>query len=456
MKKIIVFGGGQVGSSVAKILSDDGNDITLVDYDKDVLDDLKEKMDIKTVHGLASYPSIQKIADAENSDMIIAVTGSDEVNMAACHIAKTVYKVPKRIARLRANEYLRMEEGFDKSSFSINDVISPNILLTDYVKNILDHPGAFQAFNFASGLVKVIAATVLPDGPLSGKNLSEFKKHMPNVDVKVAAIYRDKKYIIPNGDTPILPEDDVFFIATEENMRFMSELKKSTEKPHNVIIAGGGRVGSALAKKLETIYDLKLIEKDQYAAKKVAETLSSTVVLNNDIADETLLKNENIEDVDYFCAVTNDDQMNILSAKLAKDMGAKKTIAIVNKSSYRNLVSKEIDIVVSPEDVTIGSLLASARSSDIVNVHQLGLGDAEVMEIIVHGDSKTSKLVDKKISEIDLPKKTIIGAIVRKEKVILANNDLVIKADDHIIIFVLEKKDIPKIEKMFQVSVGFF
>ena len=456
MKKIIVFGGGQVGSSVAKILSDDGNDITLVDYDKDVLDDLKEKMDIKTVHGLASYPSIQKMADAENSDMIIAVTGSDEVNMAACHIAKTVYKVPKRIARLRANEYLRMEEGFDKSSFSINDVISPNILLTDYVKNILDHPGAFQAFNFASGLVKVIAATVLPDGPLSGKNLSEFKKHMPNVDVKVAAIYRDKKYIIPNGDTPILPEDDVFFIATEENMRFMSELKKSTEKPHNVIIAGGGRVGSALAKKLETIYDLKLIEKDQYTAKKVAETLSSTVVLNNDIADETLLKNENIEDVDYFCAVTNDDQMNILSAKLAKDMGAKKTIAIVNKSSYRNLVSKEIDIVVSPEDVTIGSLLASARSSDIVNVHQLGLGDAEVMEIIVHGDSKTSKLVDKKISEIDLPKKTIIGAIVRKEKVILANNDLVIKADDHIIIFVLEKKDIPKIEKMFQVSVGFF
>ena len=179
--------------------------------------------------------------------------------MAACHIAKTVYKVPKRIARLRANEYLRMEEGFDKSTFSINDVISPNILLTDYVKNILDHPGAFQAFNFASGLVKVIAATVLPDGPLSGKNLSEFKKHMPNVDVKVAAIYRDKKYIIPNGDTPILPEDDVFFIATEENMRFMSEIKKSTEKPHNVIIAGGGRVGSALAKKLETIYDLSLI-----------------------------------------------------------------------------------------------------------------------------------------------------------------------------------------------------
>ena len=456
MKKIIVFGGGQVGSSVAKILSDDGNDITLVDYDKDVLTALKEKIDIKTIHGLASYPSVQKLADAENSDMVIAVTGSDEVNMAACHIAKSLFNVPKRIARLRANEYLRDEDNFDKSFFSISEVISPNILLTDYVKNILDHPGAFQAFEFASGLVQVLAATVLPDGPLSGKKLSEFKNHMPNVDVKVVAIYRQNKHIIPNGDTVILPDDDVFFLATEENMRFMSELRKSTVKPHNVMIAGGGRVGSALAKKLETIYNLKLIEKDKHTAKRASLELTSTVVLNNDIADESLLTNENISDVDYFCAVTNNDQMNILSAKLAKDMGAKKTIAIVNKSSYRNLVSKEIDIVVSPEDVTIGSLLAFVRTSDIVNVHQLMAGDAEAMEIIVHGDSKTSKLVGKKISQLDLPSSIVIGALVRGDQVLLANDDLTIETDDHAIIFVLEKKEISRIEKMFQVSVGFF
>ena len=456
MKKIIVFGGGQVGSSVAKILSDDGNDITLVDYDKDVLTALKENIDIKTIHGLASYPSVQKLADAENSDMVIAVTGSDEVNMAACHIAKSLFNVPKRIARLRANEYLRDEDNFDKSFFSISEVISPNILLTDYVKNILDHPGAFQAFEFASGLVQVLAATVLPDGPLSGKKLSEFKNHMPNVDVKVVAIYRQNKHIIPNGDTVILPDDDVFFLATEENMRFMSELRKSTEKPHNVMIAGGGRVGSALAKKLETIYNLKLIEKDKHTAKRASLELTSTVVLNNDIADESLLTNENIADVDYFCAVTNNDQMNILSAKLAKDMGAKKTIAIVNKSSYRNLVSKEIDIVVSPEDVTIGSLLASVRTSDIVTVHQLMAGDAEAMEIIVHGDSKTSKLVGKKISQLDLPSSIVIGALVRGDQVLLANDDLTIETDDHAIIFVLEKKEISRIEKMFQVSVGFF
>jgi trk system potassium uptake protein TrkA len=457
MKKIIVFGGGSVGASVAKILSDDGNDITLVDYNKDVLTELQEKMDIRTIHGLASYPSIQKAADAENCDMVIAVTGSDEVNMCACHVAKTIFNVPKRIARLRANEYLRVEDNFDKKFFSINEVISPNILLTNYVKNILDHPGAFQAFDFASGLVQALAATVLADGPLAGKKLSEFRNHMPNVEVKVVAIFRNKKSIVPKGDTVILPGDAVFFVGTKENMRFMSELRKSTmEKASNVMIAGGGRVGSALAKKLESIYSLKLVEKNKHIAKEVAQQLSSCVVLNNDIAEENFLKNESIEKVDYFCAVTNDDQMNILSAKLAKDMGAKKTIAIVNKSSYRNLIFKEIDIVISPEDVTIGSLLASVRSSDIVRVHHLGFGDAEAMEIIVHGDSNTSKLVGKNILDLDLPDTIIIGSIVRDGTVMLANKKTTINTGDHIIIFAITKTDIPKIEKMFQVSVGFF
>ena len=456
MKKIIVFGGGQVGSSVAKILSDDGNDITLVDVDKSVLENLKEQIDIKTIHGLASHPSIQRLADADNSDMVIAVTGNDEVNMAACHVAKNIFNVPKRIARLRANEYLNDEDGFQKKFFSINDVISPNILVTDYVKNIIDHPGAFQAFKFASGKVHVIAATVLSNGPLARKRLSEFREHLPNVDVKVVAIFREKKYLIPDDDTFIMPDDDVLFIATEENMRFMSELRKMTDEPHNVMIAGGGRVGSALAKKLEDTYNLKLIEKDKLIAKNISENLSSTVVLNNDIADETMLKNENINDVDYFCAVTSDDQANILSAKLAKDMGAGKTIAIVNKSSYRNLVSKEIDVVVSPEDVTIGSLLASVRTSDIVSVNRIGDIDGEVMEIVAHGDKKTSNLVGKRISQLKLPKSIVIGAVVRDKNVVLANEDIEIQDEDHIIIFAFDKKELPTIEKLFQVNVGFF
>ncbi len=456
MKKILVFGGGQVGASVAKILSDDGNDITLVDYDKNVLNKLQENIDIKTIHGLASYPSIQKLADADNCDMVIAVTGSDEVNMAACHVAKTVFNIPRRIARIRANEYLHETNGFDKSSFSINDVISPSILVTDYVKNIIDHPGAFQAFKFASGKVHVIAATVLSNGPLAGKRLSEFREHSPNLDVKVVAINRDRKVIIPDESTFIMPDDDVLFIATEDNMKFMSELRKMTDKPHNVMIAGGGRIGTALATSLESIYSLKVIEKDKNTAKLISESLSSTVVLNSDIADENMLRDESIEDVDYFCAVTSDDQMNILSAKLAKEMGASKTISIVNKSSYRNLVSKEIDVVVSPEDVTLGSLLAAARTSDIVSVNRIANYEGECMEIIAHGNNQTSKIVGKNISQLKLPPTIVVGAIVRNGNVILANHDIEIESDDHVIIFIFDRKEISKIEKMFQVSVGFF
>jgi len=236
----------------------------------------------------------------------------------------------------------------------------------------------------------------------------------------------------------------------------MSELRKVADKPHNVMVAGGGRVGSTLARKLEGTYSLKVIEKNKSVAKNISENLSDTVVLHNDIADETMLKNENINEVDYFCAVTSDDQANILSAKLAKDMGAGKTIAIVNKSSYRNLVSKEIDVVVSPEDVTIGSLLASVRTSDIVSVNRIGEINGEVMEIIAHGDKKTSKIVGKKVSDLKLPKSIIIGALVRNDNVILANEDVEINAEDHVIIFAFDKKELPLIEKLFQVSVGFF
>ena len=262
--------------------------------------------------------------------------------------------------------------------------------------------------------------------------------------------------IIPDENTFIMPDDDVLFIATEDNMKFMSELRKMTDKPHNVMIAGGGRIGTALATKLESLYSLKVIEKNKNTAKLISEALSSAVVLNSDIADENMLRDESIEDVDYFCAVTSDDQVNILSAKLAKEMGASKTISIVNKSSYRNLVSKEIDIVVSPEDVTLSSLLAAARTSDIVSVNRIANYDGECMEIIAHGNDKTSKIVGKRISQLKLPSSIVVGAIVRKDNVLLANHDLEIESDDHVIIFIFDRKEIPKIEKMFQVSVGFF
>ena len=456
MKKIAVLGGGQVGASVAKILTDDGNDITLVDNNASVLEDLQEDNDIKTIQGNASSPSVLNQVELSDCDILIATTASDEVNLVSCHLAKKMFNVPNVIARLRNAEYREETSDFNLDLFSIDSIISPSLLVTDFIKNIIEHPGAFQAFDFADGKLQVIGVTVLKDGPLAGKKLSEFKKHMPNVNVNVIAIYRDRKSLPVNGSSIIETGDDVFFLATEENMRFMSELRKNQSRVENIMIAGGGNVGTILAAKLSEKFSTKIIEKDQSRSKYLSETLEGVVVLNDDISDESLLENEGIKDVDFFCSVTNDDQMNILSSKLAKDLGAKKSIAIINKPSYRKLVSKEIDVVVSPEDVTIGSLLASVRASDVVKVHSLGFGEAELFEVIIHGDKNTSKVVSKKISDLELPQGCRIGAIYRNESVILARGDMEICSEDRLIIFLLNKRDFPKLAKLFQVGIGFF
>ena len=456
MKKIAVLGGGQVGSSLAKILTDDGNDITLIDTNLSVIEDLQEDNDIKTIHGNASSPSVLEQAEVNDCDILIATTASDEVNLVSCHLAKKMFNVPTVIARLRNSEFQVSTSGFDLDLFSINSIISPSQLVTDFIKNIIEHPGAFQAYDFADGKLQVIGATVLKDGPLAGRKLSEFKKHLPNVDVNVIALYRDRKTLPVNGTTVIETGDDLFFLATEENMRFMSELSKNQSRIENIMIAGGGIVGMTLADKLSQKFSTKIIEKDLIRSKYLSESLEDTVVLNDDISDESLLDNEGIKEVDYFCSVTNDDQMNILSAKLAKDLGAKKSIAIINKLSYRKLVSKEIDVVISPEDVTIGSILASVRTSDVVKVHSLGFGEAELLEIIIHGDNKTSKVVGKKVSELELPSGCRIGAIYREGKVILLNEDVSIQSNDRLIIYLLHKKDFSKLAKLLQVSIGFF
>ncbi len=456
MKKIAVLGGGQVGASVAKILTDDGNDITLVDNNVSVLEDLQEENDIKTIQGNASSPSVLNQVELSDCDILIATTASDEVNLVSCHLAKKMFNVPNVIARLRNAEYREETSDFNLDLFSIDSIISPSLLVTDFIKNIIEHPGAFQAFDFADGKLQVIGVTVLKDGPLAGKKLSEFKKHMPNVNVNVIAIYRDRKSLPVNGSSLIETGDDVFFLATEENMRFMSELRKNQSRVENIMIAGGGNVGTILAAKLSEKFSTKIIEKDQSRSKYLSETLEGVVVLNDDISDESLLENEGIKDVDFFCSVTNDDQMNILSSKLAKDLGAKKSIAIINKPSYRKLVSKEIDVVVSPEDVTIGSLLASVRASDVVKVHSLGFGEAELFEVIIHGDKNTSKVVSKKISDLELPQGCRVGAIYRNESVILAQGDIEICSEDRLIIFLLNKRDFPKLAKLFQVGIGFF
>ncbi|MCG7958285.1 MAG: Trk system potassium transporter TrkA, partial [Candidatus Thiodiazotropha taylori] len=305
--------------------------------------------------------------------------------------------------------------------------------------------------------VRLVGIKAYYGGPLVGNELSTLYHHMPNVDARVAAIYREGEVIQPQGDTEIKAEDEVFFIAAAENIRsVMSELQK-LEKPYKrLILAGGGNIGRRLASSLEQKYRIKLIENNQHRAREIAERLDMTIVLHGDAADEDLLLEENIENTDVFCAVTNDDEANILSAMLAKRLGAARVMALINRPSYVDLVqSGTIDIAISPQQATIGTLLTHVRRGDVAQVHSLRRGAAEAIEAVAHGDRSSSKVVGRAIEEIKLPKGTTIGAVVRGEDVLIAHHDTMIESGDHVILFLVDKRKVREVEKLFQVGVTF-
>jgi len=455
--KIIILGAGQVGSSVANNLASEANDITIVDTDVQKLEELQDKLDLRTVAGHASHPEVLSRAGAEDADMIIAVTNSDETNMVACQVAYTLFHTPTKIARVRAVEYLSEDRLFAQEALPIDVLISPEQLVKDYIQRLIQHPGALQVLDFAEGRVSLVAVKAYYGGPLVGHELRDLRKHMPKVDTRVAAIFRRGRAIIPEGTTVIEADDEVFFIAANKNIRaVMSELRKLDKPCKRIMLAGGGNIGRRLAKSLESKYQVKIIEHNLQASKSLSEELEKSIVLYGDAADEELLLEENIENCDVFCALTNDDEANILSAMLAKRMGARKVMALINRAAYVDLVqSGIIDIAISPQQATIGSLLAHIRRGDVAVVHSLRRGAAEAIEAIAHGDNKTSKVVGRMIEEIKLPPGTTIGAIVRGDEVIIAHHDSVIEEDDHVILFLVDKNRIVDVERLFQVGINF-
>ena len=476
--KIIILGAGQVGSSVAENLVGEANDITVVDIATQRLMMLQDRLDLRTVSGHAGHPSVLKRAGAEDADIILAVTENDEVNLVACKLAATMFNIPTRIARIQSTEYLAQSEIFSMDNFCVDFAICPEQILTDYIGKLIEFPEALQVLDFASGKVSLVAVRALKDGPLIGQQLQELRRHVPNVDTRVAAIFRKNRSIIPEGDSIIEVDDEVFFIAATEDIRaVMSELRSMDKPVKHVMIAGGGRIGQRLGESLEQKYQVRIIEYDRQASHRLAEELNHALVLHGDATDENLLESENIAEMDMFCALTNDDENNIMSALLAKRMGAHKVISLINRSAYVDLVqSGGIDIAISPAQVTIGSLLAYVRHGDVAVVHSLRRGAAEALELVAHGDEKSSSVVGRKIEDIELPKGATIAAIVRgsspadeemeesgldsntdkrKQQVIIAHHDTVIKANDHVIIFVINRKMIRQVEKLFQVNVGF-
>jgi trk system potassium uptake protein TrkA len=457
--KIIILGAGQVGSSLAEILVTENNDITVVDLDRDKLAQLQDRFDLRTVAGQASHPEVLREAGAQDADMLIAVTHSDETNMLACKLAATLFNVPTKVARIRAADYLSHPEIFAPDQLAVDYTISPEHEITHTLESLIEYPEALQVQDFADGRVRLVAVRAYHGGPLVGHELQDIRKHMPNIDARVAAIFRRNRGLIPTGLTVIEPGDEVFFLAATEHIRdVLRELRRLERPVKRVMIAGGGNIGRRLATLLESSYEVKLIEHNKLNAQRLAEELKRTLVLLGDATDEELLDRENVRDMDVFCAVTNDDEDNIMSALLAKRMGAHRVIALINRGSYVDLVQggSGIDIAISPAQATVGPLLSKIRRGDMAVVHSLRRGAAEALEAVVHGDAKSSKLVGRKIEDIPLPEGSIIGAVVRGDKVIIAHRDTVIEAEDHAIIFVLSKRIIPKVEKLFQVGLGFF
>lgn len=458
MKKIIVLGAGQVGSSVAQQLASESlNDVTVVDTRSEILQPLQERFDLRTVTGLASYPRILEQAGIRDADMVIAVTNSDETNMVACQVAYTLYHTPTKIARVRASEYLTHTDLFGAGAVPIDVTISPETLIKDYVQRLIKHPGALQVLDFAGGRVQLVAVQAYYGGHLVGHMLKSLKERMPGLDLRVAAIFRRGRAIIPEGRSVIEADDEVFFIAPKRHIRAaIKELRRGEKSYRRVMLAGGGNIGRRLAEALEGEFQVKLIEHNRERARHLAEDLKHAMVLQGDATDEELLQEENIGDIDVFCAVTNDDQANILAAMLAHRLGAGKVMALINRPAYVDLVeSSIIDIAISPQQVTIGTLLTHVRKGHIEAVHSLRRGAAEAIEVVAHGDPRTSKVVGRTIGELRLPRDAAIGALVRGEEVLMGHHDTRIEAGDHVILFLADKKQVHDIEQLFRVEVTF-
>jgi len=452
--KIIILGAGQVGSSVAANLCSEENDVTVIDSDPSVLQPLQDRYDLRTLVGHASHPEVLTRAGAEDAFMIIAVTSSDEINMIACQIAYTLFRTPMKIARVREVQYKKYETLFAQEALPIDLLISPEQEVTDYTRRLIEFPGAMQVLDFADGKVRLVGARAFYGGPLVGHRLRELPEQLPGVDTRVTAIFRHHEAIIPEGDTVIEAGDDVFFIATPKHIKsVMSEFRKLEKPNRSVIIAGGGNIGKRLAMELEKTCDIKIIESNAAQARIISGELKRSIVILGDAADEELLIEENIDSTDVFCALTNADEANIISSMLAKRLGAKTVMALINRAAYVDLVQRDIiDIAISPQQATIGSLLAHVRRGDVVKVHSLRRGAAEAIEAIAH---RSSQVVGRSIEDIKLPPSATIGAIVREGKVIMVHHDTVVEPEDHVILVVTNKRHVRAVEELFSVNVTF-
>ncbi len=476
--RIIILGAGQVGASVAEGLVSEENDITIVDTDAARLRQLQDRLDLRTVVGNAAYPSVLREAGAEDADLLVAVTQSDQTNLVACKLAHGVFNIPTRIARLRSQDFLDDPRLLAPENFAVDHAICPEQFVSDYIRRLIEFPEALQVLEFARGRVCLVAVRAYEGGLLVGRPIRDMRQHLPaGMDARIAAIFRDEQPVPPDGETLIRAGDEVFLLAASENIRqVMLELRRMMTPVRRVMIGGAGNIGVRVAHALEGRYEVKVIENQLSRAEAASGRLREALVLAGDTTDEALLEQENIADMDIFLALTNDDENNIMSASLAKRMGCRRVVALVNRRAYAEMIQGgPIDIAISPAQVSIGSLLAHVRRGDVEAVHSLRRGAAEALEIVAHGDAKSSPVVGRRVADIPWPSGVTVAALVRDFEhyevlrvrddgtadrraghVIIAHGETVIEAGDHVIVFCLSKRLVRKVEELFQVGVSFF
>lgn len=464
---IIIIGAGRVGESVAESLVSERNDITVIDTDPRRLAVLQDRLDLRGVVGNGVQPSVLEEAGAQDCDMLIACAPMDETNLVACKLAHDSFNVPTTIARMRSPEFANGSPLLEKDGgFAVDHVICPEESVTTYIRKLIEYPEALQVLEFASGMLSLIAVRAVAGGPMVQHSLAELPKLVPGAEMRVVAIYRGTERLQTEGKTRIEADDEVFVLAATEHIRaVLGALRKMDRPVRRVMIAGGGKVGLRLARQLSETHQIKLIETDRLRCDYLASQLpSSALILNGDSTDEDLMEEENVRDMDLFIALTSDDEANIMACLLAKRLGARRVLALINRRAYADLVQgTQIDIAISPSQTVIGELLAYVRRGDVEAVHSLRRGASEALEIVARGDLKSSKVVGKRIEEIGLPRGAQIGAIVRglgsedeAAHVVMAHHDTLIERDDHVIVFLPRKRMVREVEKLFQVSATFF
>ena len=461
--RIIILGAGRVGESVAETLVSEANDLTVVDPDPARVHALEERLDLRGVVGNGIQPSVLRHAGADDCDLFIACADLDATNLVACKVAHDVFGIPTTIARLRLPDFRQDDRLLGPEGFAVSRVICPEASVTRTIHELIEHPEALQVLQFSQGRAHLVAVRVAAGSALDGRSIAEFIARVPDVPMRLVAVYRRDEETPCEAGTRVLAGDEVFVLVAREHVNAALAAIGPRERPvQRVMIAGGGKVGLGVARSLIGLCEVKLIEKDRGRCQYLAGELpSETLVLQGDAADEELLLAEHVGDMDLFISLTSDDEDNIMSCLLAKRMGARRVLALINRRAYAELLQgSAIDIIISPADAVIGELLMHVRRGAVAAVHSLRRGTAEALEGIAHGDAKTSHIVGRRIEQIRLPQGARVGAIVRERegvaRTIEPTHDTVIETGDHVIIFLPHKRMLREVEKLFQVRATFF